>query len=427
MTILNKHVNKHLNKSGKKHSTLVLIVLLLNLCLSGANPAENTASIKVGDFIKTILLTGSLQARSAERFIVPMTSTWRIQIKWMVKEGDSVKPGDPVVRFDTANLASESKNIEMNLRDKEESKLQKINDHNFQKFEAEVNLKQAEINYKKSQIDASIPKGLENNFDYDNKQLALKRSKQALDDAQLGKNVKLELLSSEIKKIDIEIAEERAKLEKNRAQLQCLTLIAKTAGTVVYGTNNWEDRKIAVEDTVFASMTVATIPDNSSLEVEAWMNENAVQQIRAGQKVNVRLDAFPERRFTGVVIDVLNNAEAHKQWGRAHYFSVIIKLNALDLAIMKPGMSVQCLVEVTRIKDVLLVPLQSVHYNGTVFSLFPKGKKSVAITPIGFNEFYLALNQKEAGQKGITPESRLLEPNVSGSETLQKEQHREKK
>jgi len=76
---------------------------LLGICFVAL--AENR--VKKGDFFQTVILTGSLKAQKAEHFVVPRTEAWQIQIKWMAREGDSVKPGDPVVRFDTSNLVSE--------------------------------------------------------------------------------------------------------------------------------------------------------------------------------------------------------------------------------------------------------------------------------------------------------------------------------
>jgi multidrug efflux pump subunit AcrA (membrane-fusion protein) len=238
----------------------LLLFFLLILSFVPLIPGEIGTRVKQGEFLQTVILTGSLKATKAEHFIVPITSTWQIQIKWMVKEGAQVKSGDPVVRFDTANLAGESENLELSLQTKEEGKLQQLADYNHQEFELSVKLKQSEIDYKKKELDASIPKGLESNFNYDTKQLEFKRSKQSFQDAQLTRKVKLASLKSGLKKLDLEIQEERAKLEKTQALLKSLTLTAKTSGTVVYENHRWENRKMQIGDNVPATWTVATIP-----------------------------------------------------------------------------------------------------------------------------------------------------------------------
>ncbi|UCH92804.1 MAG: efflux RND transporter periplasmic adaptor subunit [Candidatus Aminicenantes bacterium] len=352
---------------------------------------EKEARVKTGDFVKTIILTGSLKAQESERFVVPITDTWRVQIKWMVKEGEYVNPGDPVVRFDTSTLVTDIESLENSLQVKKEQKDQKLADYHHQEFELEVKLKQAEIDYKKAYIDASIPPGLEAKYEYDKKQLELKKKEQALKNARVEKEVKLAALDSEFKKLDIEIQEERVELKKYKNMLKKMNLSAKTAGTVIYEEMRWEDRKIKVGDTVFSSMLVAYIPDNESLFAEAWVNESDINHIRAGQKVKLIPDAYPQRQFTGTIKGVLNSAEDKRQWGRASYFRTNIQLDAMDLAIMKPGMSVKCIVQLAVYPEVFLVPLEMAHYDGQDFWLKVKGKEIIKVNPLGFNEFHLAL------------------------------------
>jgi multidrug efflux pump subunit AcrA (membrane-fusion protein) len=377
--------------------TVGIIVLLISFffgCTGVFGHAESPGKqfrVKTGDFVKDIILTGSLKAQQAEQFVVPITDSWRIQIKWMVKEGENVNPGDPVVRFDTTTLLTDIDNLETSLQVKKEQKDQKLSDYHHQEFELEVNLKQAEIDYKKAQIDASIPPGIEAKYEYDKKQLELKKKEQALKNSLVEKETKLVTLKSEIKQLDIEIQEEQSKLARFQEALESMTLCAKTAGTVIYEKMWWEDRKIQVGDTVFSSMPVAYIPENESMLVEAWVDESDIHHIRAGQKVKLIPDAYPQRQFTGTIIGVLNSAEDKRQWGRGNYFRTNIQLDALDLSIMKPGMSVKCIVRTAVYPGVFLVPLEMAYYDGQDFRIKVKGKGVIKVNPLGFNEFHLAL------------------------------------
>jgi multidrug efflux pump subunit AcrA (membrane-fusion protein) len=309
----------------------------------------------------------------------------------MVKEGEDVNPGDTVVRFDTSTLGTDIENLENSLQVKKEQKDQKLADYHHQEFELEVKLKQAEIDYKKAHIDASIPPGVEAKYEYDRKQLELKKKEQALKNTRIEKETKLVALKSEIKQLDIEIREERSKLERYVESLENMTLHAKTAGTLIYEKMWWEDRKIQVGDTVFSSMPVCYIPNNESLLAEAWVAESDINHIRAGQKVKLIPDAYPQRKFTGTIIGVLNSAEDKRQWGRSNYFRTNIQVGALDLAIMKPGMSVKCIVRTAVYPEVFLVPLEMTQYDGRDFWLKVKGKEVIKVIPLGFNEFHLAL------------------------------------
>ncbi len=247
----------------------------------------------------------------------------------MVKEGDSVKPGDPVVRFDTANLASELETTQESLRTKREEKAQKEADYRHQQFELDVEVKKAENEMRQKEIDASIPEGIESQFEYDQKQLEKKKSDQSLESAETNKLVKLVETDSQIKTLEIEIEELEAKLIKLRKSLDELTLAARTAGAVIYAVDDWSGRKVQVGDIVFATRTVAQIPDLTSLRVQAWVSETHVQQSQAGQAVDLSLDAYPENRFRGIVREVSQSAEAIRRWGKSNYFRADIEMDKL--------------------------------------------------------------------------------------------------
>ncbi|MCP5107744.1 MAG: HlyD family efflux transporter periplasmic adaptor subunit [bacterium] len=393
----------------KIKSIVVFFAFFIGACLPTAAQQENKKNRKVtvGDFLHTVIITGSLQARKAEHFTVPQTREWRIQLKWMAPEGRHVKPGDPVARFETANLASEIENIELGLQDKLEQKKQKIAELAHQKLEMELQLKKAEIEFKKKELDAAVPKGVESRQTYDQKQLEMKRAAEDLKKARMEKKVKLTNLESAAKRMDIRIEQDQVKLEDSLKTLKSLTLKAKTAGNVIHAKHRWEDRKVQVGETVFATSEVASIPDVNSLRVEAWVNESHINHLKIGQRADIILDAYPGKRFSGTVKDVLNSAEKRRNWGKTHYFSAIIGLDSHDPEIMKPGMSVKCIVHAADLPNVLLAPIEMSRFDGRSFWLKPRGQDAVKITPAGFNQFHLALTP---GSNGKIKEGTLLEP-----------------
>jgi multidrug efflux pump subunit AcrA (membrane-fusion protein) len=384
-----------------------ITLIFLCSCFSVLPGASAEYRVKNGEFSQTVVLTGNLQAREAEQLVVPMTENWQIQIKWMAKEGDYVKPGDPVVRFDTSTVTADIENMELNLRDKLEQKKQKSADYTNQKLELELKEKQAEVALRERELDASIPKGIVSDQKYEQNQLDLKKSAEALKKAQMEKQVALATLESELQRLDIDIREAQINLEKNKKTVDSLTVTATTAGAVVYAEHDILGRKVQVGDNVFSTWTVASIPDNNSLQVEAWVNETHIHRIKPGQKVDIFPDAYPDKLLGGTIKDVLNNAEKRTRWGKAHYFNVIISLDALDFNIMKPGMSVKCIVHTTNIPQALLIPVEMVYFDGQAFQIKLKGRETLKVNPLGFNEFYLALSP-DNNEK--IKEGTLLEP-----------------
>ncbi len=387
----------------------LLVLAAFSLLLTGtARPQDaGVPHVTRGSFRSTIILTGSLVSLRSEEFKVPITDNWRVQIKWMVKEGEAVKPGDPVVRFDTANLASDIETAQDTLRTKLEEKTQKEADYQHQKFELDVEVRKAENDNRQKEIDASIPPGLESKFEFDRKQLEKKRSDFSLDSARTDRTVKLAESESQIKTLEIEVSDLEAKLGKLKNSLSALTLTASTAGAVLYAVDDWSGRKVQIGDTVFATYTVAQIPDMSSLEVQAWISETHIQQIKSGENVDLSLDAYPDRRFRGVIGEISKSAETVRRWGRSHYFRVPIKMEKIEPEIMKPGMSVKCEVQGAPYDDVLLVPLEMTQFDGQSFWIRPARGGPLKLKALGFNEFQLAAG---AGENPAVKAGQALAP-----------------
>lgn len=349
-----------------------------------------------GEFLQKTVLTGFLQAEKAEHLVVPRSNSWQVQIKWMAPEGSNLKAGDVAVRFDTANLASEIENLELTLEDKLELKKQKEADCRMERKSLTLELEMAQIDVKKKALDAGIPKGLIPDYDYEKYQLELKKSKEACAEAKTEKDSRFSQMTSELERLNIEIEEARSKLNMYETMLAGLTLHSGSGGTLMYAEHPWHRRKLQIGDNVGVTWTVATIPDNSTLYVEAWALESGVKSLAPGQRVDIVLDAYPNKNFGGVIEDVMNNAEKKNRWGRAYYFRVKIKLDALDPRFMKPGMSVKCEVTLNRVEQALLVPLEMVCCRGADFWIQTTAHKPVKIKAglIGKNDFFLALDSQ---------------------------------
>jgi multidrug efflux pump subunit AcrA (membrane-fusion protein) len=375
-----------------------IVLAACSLLLAGNGRSQvvaNEPRVTKGNFRSTIVLTGTLVSLQSEDFKVPITETWRVQIKWMVKEGESVKPGDPVVRFDTANLASDIVTAQDSLRTKREEKTQKEADYQHQKFELDVEVRKAENDNRQKEIDAAIPPEIEAKIEYERKQLEKKRSDFTLESARTNRTVRLAESEAQIKTLEIEVRDLEARLEKLKNSLNALTLTASTPGAVLYAVDDWSGRKVQVGDTVFATREVAQIPDMSSLEVQAWISETHIQHIKAGESVDLSLDAYPDKHYQGVIREISKSAEALRRWGRSHYFRVQIKMEKLDPEIMKPGMSVKCEVQDPQFDEVLLVPLEMTLFDGQSFWIRPARGEPLKLKALGFNEFLLAVGAGE--------------------------------
>src|SRR5690606_27067060 len=106
---------------------------------------------------------------------------------------------------------------------------------------------------------------------------------------------------------------EAEKLADINEQLAQTIIRAQRPGLVVYGSaeqsgqpfrGGGNQEPIAEGATVRERQPILTIPDMTEMAVRVNIHESAVQRVREGQKVAIRIDAFPNMRLTGEVTKV---------------------------------------------------------------------------------------------------------------------------
>lgn len=156
---------------------------------------------------------------------------------------------------------------------------------------------------------------------------------------------------------DAAVVRARAALDIARQQLQDATITAPTVGTVI-------ERPVS-EGTVITSATssasggttILKMADLSKVRMRAMVNETDIGNILPGQLATVTVDAFPSRRFQGVVEKVEPQAVVQQS---VTMFPVLVSLSNLDGAL-KPGMNGEVVMEVLRKDNVLAIPSEAVR------------------------------------------------------------------
>jgi len=298
-----------------------------------------------------IVLTGSLRAAEAERFTVPVTSSWQQTLKWLIPEGEPVESGDSIALFDPAGAEDQLLNTEEALISEVQKRASEEAQGRLQRMDLELALKRAEVEHRKAQLDAAIPQDVLDGVDYRQRQLDMATRKVTFEQAELELLNHDASMRSTLAEIDIEIAELRTDCSRMEEEVDSLNLRATRSGIVVHAEHPWWGRKVVVGDRLRATFPVAHIPNLETLEVEAWACETDAVHLSPGQRLSMRLDSFPDRLFTGRVTSVAVAGERRASWGRAPYFRVLIALDGLDLKIMKPGMSARCEIEAEAVED----------------------------------------------------------------------------
>jgi hypothetical protein len=94
--------------------------------------------------------------------------------------------------------------------------------------------------------------------------------------------------------------------------------------------------------------------------------------------VRIGVDAFPEKKYSGVVTEVANIGEQLPNTD-AKVFEVIIRMNDKD-DILRPSMTTSNQILTKEYDDVLYIPLETVHTNDSVSFVYRKnGVRQIVI------------------------------------------------
>jgi HlyD family secretion protein len=146
-----------------------------------------------------------------------------------------------------------------------------------------------------------------------------------------------------------------AALERAEVNLRYATIRAPISGVVI-------SRDVDVGQTVAASLQAPTLftiaNDLRKMQVQASVDEADVGNVRVGQPVTFRVDAFPDREFEGLVSQVRLSPVITQN---VVTYNVIIDVANPGQKLM-PGMTATVTIEVEKRENVLRAPVQAIRF-----------------------------------------------------------------
>jgi hypothetical protein len=208
-------------------------------------------------------------------------------------------------------------------------------------------------------------------------------------------------------------------------------IVAPEDGMLIYrkgydGKPMKEGSTISVWDPV-----VATLPDLSVMISKTYVNEVDIRKIIPGQTVEVGLDAFPEKQFTGRVIKVANVGEQRPN-SDAKVFQVNIQIDGRD-DLLRPSMTTSNKIVINSLDSATYVPLECLHSkDDSITYVYRRDglsvkKQEVQIGDNNMNEVIILQGIKEGDQLylsmpgGHEDDAISLLPEMDGKRNIPKE------
>ena len=311
--------------------------------------------VKRGPFRAIITETGELQAVKSKMITMPHFNYeyGRPKIIGLEKEGIVVKKGDFVCQLDTASIVRVLKNKEADLAIAQ-ADLRKMKVENESKMkELDSELISAQSTFREAQIDTQRTK-----FESPSQQeISILRLKIA--EINLRTNQAKIEHTQKIQEEDIRIQREKIN-QINSAIKDAIRTInrfnirAPDVGMIEYRRRGRDREKIRIGEELYPGAPILGLPDLSRMKVETTINETDIDTVYAGEKVLVRLDAFPRIDFTGVITRISRTCRSKDRDSQIKVFDVEVLLDEAE-SILKPGMTVSCEIIVAEYENVLYV------------------------------------------------------------------------
>jgi len=384
-------------------TVMVLIYTFFGSSKSTVDTIE--VPVKMGTFEIQVSTSGELEAMKSEKILGPSGlrkfRIWNVKIDDIIPDGTVVDSGDYVATLDRSELTNRLQDSELDLESLETKFTQTQLDTTMDLRSARDQLVNLEYSLEERQItvDQSIyePPATQ------------RQAKIELDKAQRTHEQAIENYQLQLKKARANMAEVNTKRRKEQREYQEMvdilsefTVYAPKSGMVIYR-RSWDGQKQGIGATVNVwDPVVAELPNLTEMKSRTYVNEIDISKVKVGQNVIVGVDAFPDKEFTGEVIEVANIGEQMKN-SNAKVFEVIIKVNEFD-SILRPAMTTKNMIITAVIDSVHYIPIESIHSNDSLsFVYHGWSKQQVILGKTNENEIIIRAGLEEGDEIYLIP------------------------
>jgi len=367
----------------KKYKYIIIIVgVLLSVVIAmllSPSEQDNTISteVKEGSFLISISTNGELDSKNSTvikgpRNIRSLGIYQNLKINNIIEEGTIVDSGDYIASIDQTPLLSKMKDVDANL----EKLSAKINQSKLDSalvlradrdniVNLEYDIHELEVELRNSEYESPVTK--------EKLRISLEKAnrkyKQSLDNYELKREKQDNIVHTAV----IDYQKEADKKSRFLEVLREFTITAPQSGMLIY-VKTWSGRKITSGSELSSwDPRVAKLPDLTQMVVKTYVNEVDISKVVVGQKVNIGVDAFPDKSLEGIVTTVANIGEEMKNTS-AHVFEVVINVESKD-SDLRPAMTTKNKVIIEVLDSVLYLPIECINTEDSISFVYSKGKK----------------------------------------------------
>jgi HlyD family secretion protein len=322
------------------------------------------AEASYGRFEIAITGAGELEAENSVDIIAPGLTMRRdirsmnVRIQDLITEGTEVTKGDWIATLDRTQFDNTLKDeiervatirtdLEMalldtavsmsSLRDQIENQIHAVEEAEITLrnsiYEPPTTIRQAEIKYDKAQR-------------------TLEQLRRSYKLAQAQADTKIRNIKTRLNRFE-------RRVQDYEEVLAGFVITAPSDGMVIYKKDRLGNKRKAGSNINPMDRVVATLPDLSSMLSKVYISEIEISKIKPDLPVNITVDAFPDKSYTGSVLTVANIGEQLPN-SDSKVFEVMIKIDGSDYSL-RPSMTTNNKIIIDILENVTYIPNECIH------------------------------------------------------------------
>ncbi len=358
---------------SKNVIVIIAVILAGGLIYYWFQPGEKVqqsdilSTVNRGEFVIKVTATGELNAKKSVKIRAPQgmrpAGIYETTLSDLVPEGTVVKEGEYVAALDRTELANKMSNVQTEL-EKIQTQLEQA------KIDTAIEMRGLRdqlinLNFTKKE---KLLKVEQNKYEpqsvIQQTQLDLERTERDYQQLQQKYLLKEQQSIAKIQEINALLKQNQSQLQKYVDLSNEFTIKAPETGMVIYA-RSWNGKKEPGSRISAWDPVVAELPDLSDMISKTYVNEVDISKVKAGQDVTIKVDAFPEEEYTGVVLQVANIGEQLRGYD-AKVFEVVVQVNEVD-SILRPAMTTSNEIVTDTYQDVVFVPLEAIQTDSLTY------------------------------------------------------------
>jgi len=357
-----------------------------------------SAPARRGEFLAIVRCRGELRARRSAQVTAPVNVP-ELRILWLAPAGEPVTEGQVVIRFDPSSARQQLKEKQATIEQAQATLDQAEAQSRITAEQDRLDLAQARYQVERAKLEASKAEIVSRLQGEESRiELGLAQQKLRVQEATLS----LHEASSKARIASVTRVRDqaRAEVELTQRRLSQMELKAPINGVIVYLSNHsqgWMNAKpFKVGDQAWPGAALAEIPDLSTLQMEAKLEEIDRGRLSAGSAARVRVDSLPELSLPAKLAAISPLTQQSYEWPPTRSFRGYAPVETPDQRL-RPGMNGSLDIVVNRFADAISIPSQAVftRRGKPIVYLAEKGAYRAAEVEV------LARNPDEVAIKGI--------------------------